>query len=219
MRIGGMHNSDDAARTASAGSQTPAPVQPTRSPASSQRARLFRAAVAVGAAAALIAFVWAVLQPAQSGPTSNKAPGASAPLVGHYAPDATLLDLRNNHVSLSSLRGKVVVLNFWYVACPPCQTEMPALEKAYLADQGHGLVVVGVNVSDDAQTISTFLTKLGITYPVWRDLGQRATLTYQLTDTPTSFFIDRQGIIRYKVVGPLDTSVLTRYSSALLADS
>jgi peroxiredoxin len=176
------------------------------------------ALVAVASAAVL---VWALLQPAQSGTataTGHNTPAAPAPLVGHYAPDTTLLDLHNNHVSLASLRGKVVVLNFWYVACPPCQTEMPALEKAYLADQGNGLVVVGVNVSDDAQTISSFLARLGITYPVWRDLGQRATVRYQLTDTPTSFFIDRQGVIRYKVVGPLDGPTLARDTAALLAN-
>jgi peroxiredoxin len=160
---------------------------------------------------------WGLLRPAQTGTPVAGVSTTPAPLVGRPAPDVTLLDLRNNHVSLSNLRGKVVVLNFWYVACPPCKLEMPALEQVYQADQGRGLVVVGVNVSDDARTISDYLTQLGISYPVWRDVGQRATVQYRLTDTPTSFFVDRHGVIRYKVVGPLDTATLTKDAGALLA--
>ncbi len=180
------------------------------SPLRSRVVRIGGAVIVVVSAAVLL---WTLLQPAPATSTTS----TPAPLVGHPAPDVTLLDLHNTHVSLSSLRGKVVLLNFWYVACPPCQTEMPALEQAYRDDQSRGLVVVGVDVSDDAQTISTFLTRLGITYPIWRDVGQRATLQFRLTDTPTSFFIDRQGVIRYKVVGPLDAPTLSRDTAALLS--
>jgi cytochrome c biogenesis protein CcmG, thiol:disulfide interchange protein DsbE len=102
------------------------------------------------------------------------------------------------------------------VACAPCQYEMPALQKAYDAHADKGLVVVGVDVGDDARTVSQFLNQLGITYPIWRDVGERAVIQYQLTATPTSFFIDRQGVIRYKVLGPLDTPTLNRNLTALL---
>jgi peroxiredoxin len=172
------------------------------------------------AVASVVILVWALLSPAQgvsvskSGPTAT--PGQSAPQVGHFAPNATLLDLRNQHVDIASLRGKVVVLNFWYASCAPCQIEMPTLERAYLAHQAEGFVVVGIDITDDAQTTSNFLNQLGITYPVLRDLGQRAVLAYKLTETPTSFFLDRQGVIRYKYVGPLDSATLNQYTTALL---
>jgi len=151
-----------------------------------------------------------------SGPA---AAGTAAPLVNHYAPNATLVDLHNKRVALSSWHGKVVVLNFCYVACQPCQYEMPDLQKVYEAEYSRGLVVVGINTSDDATSISRFLKDLGITYPVLRDVGQRTTIEYRIVDTPTSFIIDRNGVIRYKVIGPLDKATLNHDISSLLAQS
>lgn len=182
--------------------------------------RIPRIAAVFVAVASVVILLWALLSPAQGvpaahgGPTAT--PGQSAPQVGHYAPNATLLDLRNQRVDIASLRGKVVVLNFWYAACAPCQIEMPTLERDYLAHQSQGFVVVGIDISDDAQTTSNFLNQLGITYPVLRDMGQRAVLAYKLTETPTSYFLDRQGVIRYKYVGPLDNATLNQYTTALL---
>jgi peroxiredoxin len=155
--------------------------------------------------------------PSSHGASTSATPGSAAPLVNHYAPDATLLDLHNNRVTLSSWRGKVVVLNFWYVACAPCQYEMPALQQVYDAQYSRGLVVVGVNTSDDAVSITQFVKALGITYPILRDIGQRTTIEYRVADTPTSFFIDRHGVIRYKVIGPLDKATLNQETAALLA--
>ena len=89
--------------------------------------------IAVLVVVTLALILKALLTPAAAGPTGNQTPGPAAPLTGHYAPDATLVDLSGNQVALSSLRGKVVVLNFWYAACEPCRLEMPALERYYQA--------------------------------------------------------------------------------------
>lgn len=186
-------------------------------PSPSGRRRTVRVVAALAVVATLLILGRALTTPAQSSPTSAAAtPGAPAPQVGHYAPNATLLDLSNRQVDINSLRGKIVVLNFWYVACEPCQYEMPALEKAYLTYSAKGVVVVGVDISDDAQTISTFIQRLGVTYPVLRDVGERVALQYRLTATPTSFVLDRQGVIRYKQVGPFDTATLDADVTALL---
>ena len=195
---------------------------PTQQGGGSPRRRIPRIAAIFVAVASVIILAWALLSPAQGAAPVSRAgsatatPAQAAPQVGHYAPNVTLLDLRNQHVDIASLRGKVVVLNFWYAACAPCQIEMPDLERAYMAHQSQGFVVVGVDITDDAQTTSNFLNQLGITYPVLRDLGQRAVLAYRLTETPTSFFLDRQGVIRYKYVGPLDSATLNQYTTALL---
>jgi peroxiredoxin len=157
--------------------------------------------------------------PSTHGASTSATPGPAAPLVNHFAPDVTLLDLHNGRVALSSWRGKVIVLNFWYVACEPCQYEMPALQHVYDAQYAKGLVVVGVNTSDDTTSITQFVKALGITYPILRDVGQRTTIEYRVVDTPTSFFIDRHGVIRYKVIGPLDKATLDQDSAALLAQS
>lgn len=176
--------------------------------------RLIAAFIAV---ATVVILTWAVLTPAPA-ITPGTVPAAAAPQVGHYAPDASLLDLSNTSVRLSSLRGHVVVLNFWYVACEPCRYEMPALEKAYLARKSQGLVVVGVNTSDDAQTISDFTNQIGITYPILRDLGERVTIQYKVTATPTTFVVDRHGVIRAKIAGPLDNDAIAKYVVPLLTE-
>jgi cytochrome c biogenesis protein CcmG/thiol:disulfide interchange protein DsbE len=172
------------------------------------------AAVLVVATVALI--LKALLTPAASSPGSSQTPGPPAPLAGHYAPDITLVDLSNNQVALSSLRGKVVILNFWYAACEPCRLEMPALERYYQAHKGAGVVVVGANIVDDAQTTRYFTETIGISYPVFLDPDQGAYTTYQVSKTPSSFIIDRSGVIRQVVVGPLDASTLDHAVRPLL---
>jgi cytochrome c biogenesis protein CcmG/thiol:disulfide interchange protein DsbE len=150
-----------------------------------------------------------------AGPTVTAAP--ADPLVGHLAPDVTVHDMRDRLTTLSSLRGSVVLLNFWYVSCPPCQIEMPALERAYLAHQSQGFKVVGLDVVDDASTISAFTSRLGITYPILRDIGQRAVLAYQVRATPSSYLIDRSGVIRAVYTGPINTSTFQHDLAALLS--
>ncbi|HEY7092234.1 MAG TPA: TlpA disulfide reductase family protein [Ktedonobacterales bacterium] len=172
-------------------------------------------AIAALVVATLALLLKALLTPA-AGPASNQAPGPAAPLAGHYAPDATLVDLSGNQVALSSLRGKVVILNFWYAACEPCRLEMPALERYYQAHKGEGFVVLGANIVDDVQTTKDFTKAIGVSYPVFRDLGQRAYNTYQVGKTPSSFIIDRDGVVRKVVVGPLDTQTLDQTVSPLL---
>src|SRR5262249_54172810 len=160
----------------------------------------------------------ALLTPASAGPARSQTPGPAAPFAGHIAPNATLVDPSGNQVALSSLRGKVVVLNFWYAACEPCRMEMPALERYYQAHKGEGFVVVGANIADNAQATRSFVATTHISYPIVRDLDQRAYITYQVGKTPSSFLIDRAGVIRQVVVGPLDTSTLDQSVKPLLTD-
>ncbi len=143
-------------------------------------------------------------------------PGPAAPVVNHYAPNVTLLDLANKPVTLASLKGKVVALNFWYAACEPCRYEMPALEHTYQQYQAQGFVVLGVDTVDDPATADSFVHSLGVTYPIVRDVDLRAVTIYRVTDTPSTFFIDRNGVIRYRVVGALDSTTLQTDVTALL---
>lgn len=150
-------------------------------------------------------------------------PGATplptAPTVGHLAPNITLRNLANQPVALSSLRGKVVALNFWYAACVACKAEMPALEHAYEKYQAQGFVVLGVDTVDDPETLDVFIHDLGITYPIVRDVDLRAATTYRITDTPSTFVIDRDGVVSYRIAGPMQPSMFTTAIPALLAQS
>lgn len=178
--------------------------------------RILAAVVVVASAGILLR---GLLTPAAPPPPITATPRPAAPELGHYAPDVTLTDLSGRSVKLSSWRGQVVVLNFWYVACEACQFEMPALEKEYLDQRTKGVVVLGIDAADDAATIQQFTSKLGITYPIVRDPDLRAVSVYRIADTPTTFVIDRAGVIRYKFVGPLDRATLAQDLTALVAKS
>jgi len=172
--------------------------------------------IAVLVVTTLALILKALLTPASAGPARSQTPGPAAPFAGHIAPNATLVDPSGNQVALSSLRGKVVVLNFWYAACEPCRLEMSALERYYQAHKGEGFVVIGANIVDDAQTTQDFSKTIGVSYPVFRDPGQRAYSTYQVSKMPSSFIIDRDGVIRQVVIGPFDTSELDQIVRPLL---
>lgn len=192
-----------------------------------RRTRILQVVSGVLVVAAVVLLVHGLLTPATpsaatpghatsaAGPTATAAP--ADPLVGHLAPDVTVHDMGDHLTALSSLRGSVVLLNFWYVSCPPCQIEMPALERAYLAHQSQGFKVVGLDVVDDASTISAFTSRLGITYPILRDIGQRAVLAYDVRATPSSYLIDRNGVIRAVYTGPINSSTFQHDLAALLA--
>ena len=155
--------------------------------------------------------------PGGSAAHATATPGPPAPLVGHYAPDATIRSLDDKLVPLSTYRGHVVVFNFWYTTCAPCQFEMPALERAYLTYGKQGVVVVGIDVADTTTgAIDDFIQQKGITYPILRDEGNRAARAFNVRATPSSFIVDRQGVIRYIYSGPLQQANLTKQLTALV---
>src|SRR5215469_9946926 len=106
-----------------------------------QRQVWLRTLIAVVIVASIAILLRALLTPAAPPPPITSTPAAAAPEVGHYAPNVTLTDLAGHSIQVSHWRGKVVVLNFWYVACQPCQIEMPALQHEYLVEQAKGMIV------------------------------------------------------------------------------
>ncbi len=149
--------------------------------------------------------------PTVSSSTSSTSSGAPVGLqVGNAAPNFTLTTLDGKQVSLSDFRGKAVMINFWYAACPGCLEETPGIERFYAAQHAAGkdLVILAVNSVDDAPTAQQFVQQYAITYTPVLDDNQRVATLYNLTATPTSYFIDRQGIIRSVVVGPVDEATL-----------
>ncbi len=152
-----------------------------------------------------------LLHPTTTSGVSSSA--ANAPIglqVGDAAPNFTLTSPDGKKVSLSDYRGKPVMLNFWYATCPGCLAEIPGMQRFYTSQQaaGKSFVILGVNSVDDAQTAREFVQTNGLTYQLVMDDNQRVATLYNLTATPTSYFIDRQGIIRAKVVGPVDDTTL-----------
>jgi peroxiredoxin len=159
----------------------------------------------------VLAFIVAGLLRPGAASTTPSSSGATVGLqIGDVAPNFTLTSLDGKQVSLSQFRGKPVMLNFWYSTCPGCLAEIPGMQRFYSAQRAAGkdFVILGVNSVDDAQTAQQFSQQYGLTYSLALDNNQHVATLYSLTGTPTSYFIDRQGIIRSVVVGPVDETTL-----------
>ena len=132
--------------------------------------------------------------------------GSGSVGAGDRAPDFTLNRIDGpGTFQLASLRGKVVVLNFWASWCYPCKQEAPALAAA--ADRWRGRVVVlGVDVNDFAGDARKFARKYGLRYPLVHDNHNVTTPKYGLTGLPETFFIDRDGKVVEHVPGEVKAS-------------
>jgi cytochrome c biogenesis protein CcmG, thiol:disulfide interchange protein DsbE len=139
------------------------------------------------------------------GPVATPAP---APVAGAPAPDFTLTNLAGQPVKLSSLRGQVVLINFWATWCIPCRAEMPAIQQAYNAHKGQGFTVLAVNLNESRQDVQSYVTSLNVNFPVLLDAGDSISNLYRVRGYPTSFFIDRSGTVAIENVGMMTDAQL-----------
>ena len=121
-------------------------------------------------------------------------------LSGREAPDFTLKDGDGTEISLSSLRGKVVLLDFWATWCGPCRMVMPTLQKLHDEYADQGLLVYGVN-SEEPTLVREFLTDHGYTFPTLRDPRSTAFMLYQAQSIPTTVLVGRDGIVVEHLIG------------------
>jgi cytochrome c biogenesis protein CcmG/thiol:disulfide interchange protein DsbE len=171
-------------------------------------------------AVALFGAAWTFLSRLPAAATTGEAP-PPGPREGFSAPDFTLDSLGGGQVTLSDLRGKVVLVNFWASWCPPCRAEMPAIGKVYRSHKDLGLEVLGVNTTNqDSQTsAAAFVQEVGVTFPILFDRNGAVSAGYTLQGLPTSFFIDRKGVIRSVVVGgPMSEALIQSKVEDLLRE-
>jgi thiol-disulfide isomerase/thioredoxin len=125
--------------------------------------------------------------------------------------------LAGGTVRLSELKGKVVVLNFWATWCPPCRAEMPALEQAQSALGSKGLLVLGVNQMEDASVVASFMRSINLDFAIALDANGAVSRAYRVSALPTTFFIDRDGVIRDVVYGgPMTRALIESKVAPLL---
>lgn len=131
--------------------------------------------------------------------------GTASPSAGQVAPDFVLQEYATGRlVKLSDYRGKTVVLNFWATWCPPCIAEMPALQELQAAHEAKGdLVVIAVDVQEPPSVTGEFAAQRGLTMPILSDRSGSVAKYYGLPGLPGTFFIDREGVVRSKVLGPV----------------
>lgn len=153
--------------------------------------------------------------------TVSGAPPPS-PREGFSAPDFTLDLLGGGEATLSALHGQVVIVNLWASWCPPCRAEMPAIERVYADLKENGLVVLAVNTTyqDTEAAAAAFAEEFGLTFPIPMDRTGAVANRYQLRGLPSTFFIDRRGVIRSVVVGgPMAESLIRSKVQDLLAEA
>jgi cytochrome c biogenesis protein CcmG/thiol:disulfide interchange protein DsbE len=165
------------------------------------RAKLVAQGLALAAVAGLLALLlWSVVR--SDG-------GAAAELAEGKTPDAPSFTLErldgSGPLTLSDLRGKAVIVNFWASWCEPCKDEAPFLQQTYERYRGQGLVVLGVDVEDFRKDAQRFVKRYGITYPNVRDVKKETIGKWGVTGYPETFFVDRTGrIVGERIQGGAD---------------
>ncbi len=124
---------------------------------------------------------------------------------GSRAPAFALAKLSGpGEVSLASLRGDVVLLNFWATWCEPCEREMPAMERLHAKLAGEGLHLVAVSVDENRDTVEQFRKRFGLTFEILFDPDKHVADAYQAYRYPETLLIGRDGVVVERYIGPRD---------------
>jgi peroxiredoxin len=124
---------------------------------------------------------------------------------GEPAPNFQLRDMNGRVVSLSELRGKVVLLNFWATWCGPCRVEMPAMERLYRTYDRKDFEILAVSTDAQGAAVTRpFQEENKLTFPILHDSDFRVGLSYGARTLPMTFMVDRQGVVRQHIFGARD---------------
>ena len=134
------------------------------------------------------------------------------------AADFQLTDLNGNPLQLSSLKGKVVFIDFWATWCGPCRMEIPHLKELYASYKGKGLEMIGLSIEEDAGSVKSFVQSNGILYPVALADAKLQQAYGGIRGIPTAFLVDKKGRIAKQVFGYNDKAVFEKEIQKLLAE-
>lgn len=170
-----------------------------------RRLKLVGRGVAIGLVASLLGLLaWRVAQDDGGNPAARFAEGKTT-----SAPSFTLQRLAGDgSVRLASLRGKVVVINFWASWCEPCKREMPRLEQAWQRYRNRGVTFIGVNTTDFTGDAQKFVDRYRLTFPVVRDGNGRVLAKYGGLPIPWTYFVNREGLIVGYIRGEVTAEAL-----------
>ncbi len=148
---------------------------------------------------------------------TDDGPFETAAEIGAFAPDFDLPDAHlRTRVRLSALRGQPVMLNFWTTWCTYCETEMPAIEKAYQRHATSDLVVLGINVEESKSQAVKYGDRLGLSFNLLLDSDAAVSRDYRVATFPTSYFIGRDGVITSVHVGEMTPDQIEWYISMII---
>ncbi len=141
--------------------------------------------------------------------TTGKSPSTE---IGRAAPDFLLRQVDGTTLRFSDLRGKPVLVNFWASWCAPCRQEMPEIVKTYNAHAAQGLVVVGVDLQENTDAVRSFAREFGMKFPIVIDQTGGVADAWRIggpvQGIPSSYFIDKDGIVRARYFGPMTAQII-----------
>ncbi|MGG1685603.1 TlpA family protein disulfide reductase [Pseudalkalibacillus sp. NRS-1564] len=127
---------------------------------------------------------------------------------GDKAPDFTLYSLEGEEVSLSDYKGKVTFINFWTTWCPPCKKEMPDMQEFYEEKaEEYDAEILSINITTNessSQVVEDFVKENALTFPVLLDENGEQSNTFATITIPTTYLVDKNGIIMKRVIGPMN---------------
>lgn len=131
--------------------------------------------------------------------------GEEAPKIGYFAPNFRLPAMDRKDISLASLKGKVVLINFWATWCKPCRAEMPSMEALYkdFKDKKFEILAISSDI-DGERPVRPFAEALGLTYPILFDADFRVDNKYLIRSVPTTVIVDKSGVITHRIQGALN---------------
>jgi cytochrome c biogenesis protein CcmG/thiol:disulfide interchange protein DsbE len=144
---------------------------------------------------------------------------ATVARVGSPAPDFTLPSVDGPPVRLADLKGRPVFVNFWATWCAPCREEMPAMQALYERYRDQGLVLLAVNMEEDEARVRRWIEQGGYTFTFLLDSDGQLVKRYNVNAAPTSYFIDRDGVIRDLKLGAISPAEMETKVRGLLAAS
>jgi len=176
---------------------------------------------AIGAASAAVALLIAGGLPERAEFSGQFIPelGLVAPEPDALAPPFEGILLDDTPLDLLSLRGELVILNFWATWCEPCIDEMPILQAVYDDYGDDGLMLLGVNLGESADVIQDWLTTHRLDFPIVLDENLEIAQLYRLRGQPSTVIIDADGRIARIIYGPVDEMGLRRTINRLLEET
>jgi len=145
-----------------------------------------------------LGLAWIAISAESQAPTDRSIP---APRPDFPAPPFSLLSLEGQEVQLADFKGRAVVVNFWASWCPPCRAEMPAFQKIYGEYESKGLVILAVNSQESHTNAFDFAQSYTLTFPILLDEDGEISNRYRAASLPTTFFINKDGLIREVIYG------------------
>lgn len=130
---------------------------------------------------------------------------------GDTAPNFVLKDLEGNEVELEDYKGKGVFLNFWGTYCPPCEKEMPAIQRQYDKYKDQGVVVLAVDIAEPKFTVEKFANRLNLTFPIVLDQQREVVDEYGVGNLPATYLISPEGKVIDKITGELNDTHVRNY--------